>query len=208
MAPSRSVTAASERRPGLARRALVCAVEAARMEAQRRQIAHIRDAPARADRWPQACQGSAWPRRTAAAPPRAIRLAPAVVLGAERVGFGLRQAQEPARLVQHIAEGVEPAGARDHVEQIAMLPGREVGPMAGSAWTTVRSREAHRHAAARRVIHIADAPDASLAAAVGEVVRGTRPPHSAQGGVQSRRRRVPMSRAPPDRRRAAADSAP
>jgi hypothetical protein len=32
-----------------------------------------------------------------------------------------RQAQEPSRLVQHVAEGVEPAGAGDQVEQVAML---------------------------------------------------------------------------------------
>jgi hypothetical protein len=33
----------------------------------------------------------------------------------------LRQAQEAARLVQHVAEGVEPAGVGDQVEQVTML---------------------------------------------------------------------------------------
>ena len=80
MAPSRSVTAASERRPGLARRALVCAVEAAwDGSAAPADRAHPR-CPGCAGRWPQACRGSAWPRRTAAAPPRATRSGPAVVL--------------------------------------------------------------------------------------------------------------------------------
>jgi hypothetical protein len=80
------------------------------------------------------------------------------------VRFGLWQAQESARLVHHIAKRTETAGAGDDVEQITMLPGREVGEMPRSAWTTVRPCETHRHAAPRRVVHVADAPDASFAA--------------------------------------------
>ena len=44
------------------------------------------------------------------------------------------------------------------------------GPMACSAWTAVRPAETHRHAASGRVVHVADAPDATLASAVGKVV--------------------------------------
>ena len=41
----------------------------------------------------------------------------------------MRQAQEAACLLKHIAERVETAGAGNHIEQITMLPGREVGVM-------------------------------------------------------------------------------
>ena len=41
----------------------------------------------------------------------------------------MRQAQEAACLLQHVAERVEMAGAGNHIEQITMLPGREVGVM-------------------------------------------------------------------------------
>jgi hypothetical protein len=41
----------------------------------------------------------------------------------------LRQAEEPARLLQHVAEGVEPAHAGDQVEEVATLSRRKIGLM-------------------------------------------------------------------------------
>jgi hypothetical protein len=78
-------------------------------------------------------------------------------------------ALQPGGLRQRTRIG-ETAGTRDHIEQITVLGGRKIGPMARGTWTAVRPSQADRHAAPRRVVHIADAPDASLALAVGEVV--------------------------------------
>ncbi len=85
-------------------------------------------------------------------------------------GLGTRQAEEAARLVEHVAEGVEPAIEGDQVEEIAMLAGGGVGPFAGGAGTGLRSRETDIEAAAGGVPNIAHQPVAAVAAAVGKIV--------------------------------------
>ena len=90
-----------QRRPGLARRALVRAVEAAWDGNAARADRPRPRCPGCAGRWPQACRGSAWPRRTAAAPPRATRSGPVVVLarslGAPAAAGSGTGAPRPAR---------------------------------------------------------------------------------------------------------------
>jgi hypothetical protein len=81
----------------------------------------------------------------------------------------LRQTEEPARLLQHVAEGVEPAGAGDEVEEIAMLPRGEINPAPASALAAVRPGEPHHQAAARGVVDVADAPCVPFAATIREV---------------------------------------
>src|SRR3546814_9637820 len=84
--------------------------------------------------------------------------------------LGTRQAEEAACLLEHIAEGVEPAVEGDQVEEIAVLAGGGVDPFAGGAGTGLRPRETDIEAAAGRVPDIAHQPVAAVAAAVGKVV--------------------------------------
>src|SRR5688572_7234638 len=116
-----------ERRPDLARRVVMGTVVASRVEAQRIEAAHIRDSTIAevdfgyrpADRLGGGEEAPSCLGRT----PRNQWL---LCLGRLRVG--LRQAQEAARLVQHVAERIEAAGAGDQVQEVPMLAGGEVDP--------------------------------------------------------------------------------
>ena len=195
-----------QRRPRLARRPLVRAVEAAwDGSAARADRAHPRCRGC-ADRWPQASRGSAWPRRTAAAPPRAIRSGPVVVLASEpwycccgrlrnRRASSSTSRKVWSRQVWAIRSSRSPCSPRSKVD-----------PMPGSARAAVRPGQPHHEAAARRVVHVADAPCVAFAAAIREVFAahrlGVLREAAGQLGGGSHVTR------PPARRSAAADSAP
>ena len=104
-----------------------------------------------------------------------------------RVGLRPRQPEETPRLGFDVVEVIKPANLTDHVEQVAVLAGRGIGPFAGCALTGLsRSGEAHEHRALRRVFDVADHPIPALAVAVGEVSAafGTSPctPFRRRGG--------------------------
>src|SRR3546814_10737195 len=94
--------------------------------------------------------------------------------------LGTRQAEKAARLVEHLAEGVEPAIESDQIEEIAMLAGGGVGPFAGRAGTGLWSRETELEAPAGGVQNNATQHIAALAAAGGAGVAangiGSAPP--------------------------------
>ena len=85
-----------------------------------------------------------------------------------------RQAEKVPGLIGDVAEVDEAAALADHVEQVAMLAGRGVGPFAGGALAGFRSCQPDEHGAAGRVPDVADQPVAALAATVGEIVAAHR----------------------------------
>jgi hypothetical protein len=84
------------------------------------------------------------------------------------------QAEEGSRLVEHVAQTLQPLVQGDEVEEIAMLAGGGVGPFAGGAFPAVRPREANEQATAGSVGHVADDPVATSASTVGEVAAAHR----------------------------------
>src|SRR3546814_18821193 len=68
---------------------------------------------------------------------------------------GTRQAEKAARLVEHLAEGVEPAIESHQIEAIAMLAGGGVGTVAAVAgtghWSRVRTSVAEGKVGAVRL---------------------------------------------------------
>jgi hypothetical protein len=84
------------------------------------------------------------------------------------------QAEEGSRLVEHVAQTLQPLVQGDEVEEIAMLAGGGVGPFAGGAFPSVRSCETNEQAAARCIDDVANHPVATPATAVGEVMAAYR----------------------------------
>src|SRR5262249_62303394 len=80
------------------------------------------------------------------------------------------QAEEGSRLIEYVAQALQPPVQGDEVEEIAVLSRGGVGPFAGGALAAGRSGESNEQAAARCVRDIADDPVATAATAVGEAV--------------------------------------
>jgi hypothetical protein len=81
----------------------------------------------------------------------------------------LRQAQETASFCKDVSEALKALGAGDDVEEIAMFAGRCVRPLAGGAFAAVRPGEAHKQAASRRILGVANEPICALSPAVRQV---------------------------------------
>jgi hypothetical protein len=159
-----------QHRPGLARRIVVGAIEAARMKAQRGEIVQRSDGPpaqiSLGERAPDGLRhGEQTSGRFGQAHGRRRQMP-------ERLKP--RQAQEAARLAEHVVQAVEPAHPRDQVEQVAMLAGGGVGPFAGRALAAVGAAQPDIETAAGRVVGVADQPVAAFALAAGEIVAAHR----------------------------------
>lgn len=85
-----------------------------------------------------------------------------------RLGIGRRQAEKLTGLFGDVGEIDKTQRFTDHIEQIAMLARRGVGPFAGRAFDGVL--EAHEHGTARRVADIANLPIVALSAARTEIM--------------------------------------
>jgi hypothetical protein len=157
--------------PGLGLGMLVRPVVAARVEAQRTGSVQSRNAaPAEIRLGERAVDRP----RHGKQPPRGFRRTRRGRLNGAttfaRLRLGMRQAEEGACLPRDVREIHEAAGLADDVEQIAVLAGGGVGPLAGRALAALRADEAHEHRAAGRVAYVAHHPVAALAVAVGQVV--------------------------------------
>src|SRR6267142_2025455 len=86
----------------------------------------------------------------------------------DRLRFGTRQVQESPRFLRDLAEVAKPKAFSDDVEQITVLGGRGVCPLAGRSLRRVL--EPHEHRAARTIVDITDQPVAPLAPALGEIM--------------------------------------
>ncbi len=84
--------------------------------------------------------------------------------------FGFWQTQKAPCFVGDVGEIGDAAAFTDDVEQIAMLPGRRVGPFASGTLPGVRPSQPHEKGAPWRVADIANQPVAAFSSAVGEVV--------------------------------------
>ena len=103
------------------------------------------------------------------------------VLPQLRFGIG-RHAEEQAGLLGNVGEVDEAERFTDHVEQIAMLAGRSVRPLAGGAFRGVL--QAHEHGLARRVANIANLPIVALSAASSEIAFAYRLGLTAETGCE------------------------
>ena len=101
----------------------------------------------------------------AALPPQAARRFGGVVVAAAARGRRSRQGEEGARLVERRAQRRRAGAVADEVEQVAVLPGRGVGPLAGHAGAA----EADEERAPAGAVEIARDPVAAVLAAVREV---------------------------------------
>jgi hypothetical protein len=163
-----------QRRPDFGRRVDIGPVIATRMEAQRCGVVQSRDAAIaqirlsdcarnRLRHCEQPSCGFGRSHRGQWLPPVAIRRR-----------FQSWQVEEGSRLVEYVAQTLQPPVQGDEVEEIAMLARGGVGPFAGGALPAVRSCEANKQATARRIGDIANDPVATLATSVGEVAAAHR----------------------------------
>jgi hypothetical protein len=68
--------------------------------------------------------------------------------------FGARQAYESSRVLGNLAEVAKPKAFADDVEEVAVLTGRGIGPLArGPLWGFLKS---HEHRTARSVVDVAN----------------------------------------------------
>ena|SRR6516162_9408877 len=81
-----------------------------------------------------------------------------------------RQAEIAASFGKDIAKLNETAVFPDHVEQIPVLAGRRVSPLAGRALTRDRSAQPDKHRSSGRIANIADDPVAADTPPVGEIM--------------------------------------
>ena len=101
----------------------------------------------------------------AATPPEAARRVGAVVAFGAGNGLRRRQCEEGARLGEGDAERARARGDADEVEEVAVLPRRGVGPLAGNAGGS----EADEERAPPGAANVAGGPVPALSAAVGQV---------------------------------------
>ncbi len=125
--------------------------------------------------------------------------------GRDRGGVWLRsqQTEKAPRLVQRVAERARALHGGDQVEQVAVLAGRRVGPLAGGARAGAGAMQADVEAAPRRVADVAGEPVAALAASVGQVVAADRlgvlGKAARQVGYRVRHRGLRTEQGPPHR---------
>jgi hypothetical protein len=91
-----------------------------------------------------------------------------------RFRFGSWQAQEASCLLCHVVEIDQTASFADHVEQVAMLSGCRVGPLARWPLAGVTAFQADEHRAAGRVPDVADLPVIADATSVREIATAHR----------------------------------
>ena len=101
----------------------------------------------------------------AALPPQAARRFGGVVVAAAARGRRSRQGEEGARLVERRAQRRRAGAVADEVEEIAVLAGRGVGPLAGEAGTA----EADEERPPAGAVEISRHPVAAVLAAVREI---------------------------------------
>ena len=128
------------------------------MEAQRREAAAVDGARPEIRFRMRAVDG-------ATAPPEAACRVGAVVVFGGAVGGHRRRCEEGARLGEGDAERACAGGDADEVEEVAVLAGRGVGPLAGNA----RRREPDEERAPPRAASVTGGPVPALPAAVGQV---------------------------------------
>src|SRR3546814_2148727 len=81
-----------------------------------------------------------------------------------------RQGEKAARFIHGVADGAEGAAQTDEVQEIAVLAGRGVGPLAHRARTGERAVKADIETAPLAILDVADEPVAPGTASVGEIV--------------------------------------
>src|SRR3546814_1959220 len=81
-----------------------------------------------------------------------------------------RQGEKAARFIHGVADGAEGAAHTDEVQEIAVLAGRGVGPLAHRARTGERAVKADIETAPLAILDVADEPVAPGTASVGEIV--------------------------------------
>ena len=161
------------RRPGLGRAVFVRPIVAARVEAEasgsvqnrNAAIAKIRFYESTRNRLRHGEQSPCCLRRSGWNAGRSRS-------GTIRLRLSVRQAEERTCLISNVLEVDQAAAFPDHVEQIAMLAGRGVGPFPGRPFW--RLLEPNEHRAARRVAHIAHQSIAALPPSGGEVAAAHR----------------------------------
>ena len=135
--------------PGLGLGVLIGAIVAARVEPQGSQIGELRDgASAQIGFGERAAKRLRHREQTARRFRRALRRR--LPRRRARRDVRLRQAEEHAGFVEHVAQAIEMAIARNEIEKITMLAGGGVRPFAGSAFAAVRTCETDKQAAAGR----------------------------------------------------------
>ena len=152
------------------------------MEAQRREAAVPQSPGAEVGVGQGAFEGAATspqaPGRGGAVPGRG-RAGPN---GLRDVAHHHRQGEEGAGLVEGGAERRGADAVADEVEEVAVLSGGGIGPLAGRP----RGAEAHVEGAPAGAVEVAGDPVAALSASVGEVAPAHRLGGSGQGGGESR----------------------
>src|SRR5262249_34431355 len=136
-------------RPDLSRRVGVEPVIAAGVEAQRWSVVQSRDAAIAQVRFRDRAGNRLCHREQ---PSRGFRrshrswwLSPMAI----RWRFRPWQAEEGSRLIEYVAQALQPPVQGDEVEEIAVLSRGGVGPFAGGALSAGRSGESNEQAAAR-----------------------------------------------------------
>src|SRR5215510_14706702 len=81
-----------------------------------------------------------------------------------------RKAEIALGFGEDLAKFNEPAAFPDHVEEIAVLPGRCIGPFAGCALPRLGAAQPNKHRPAGGVASISDDPIVADAPPVGEIV--------------------------------------
>src|SRR5262245_38668595 len=81
-----------------------------------------------------------------------------------------REAEIAVSFGEDLAKLNEPAAFPDHVEEIAMLPGRRIGPFAGCAFPRPGSAQPNKHRSAGSVASVSNDPIVADAPPVGKIV--------------------------------------